>query len=188
MDQIEFEAVVITLIDELKKRGSWSGITHLQKTLFFLQDMMKIPLGHDFVLYKHGPYSFDLQPAVNAMLANQILNYEIREPDFGASFVRGDNCKVVFTRETESLIEQCRPRIEFVAEKLANKNVSQLERIATAFLVYDREGLDDDEAVAWRINQLKPHVSIEKAKEAIIEAKKILTEAQLLIRDECLVS
>ncbi len=180
MDQIGFEAVVITLIEKMRERGSWCSGTHLQKAMFFLQEMMHVPTGLKFVLYKHGPYSFDLQPAINSMLADQILSLQINDPGYGPSLVKGSNVEVV-TKRSEEIIKEYLPKIEFIAEKFASKNVAELEREGTAFLVYSRENLgDDEEAIAFRISKLKPHVSVDNAKAAFQEIKKIKDQAASL--------
>jgi hypothetical protein len=52
-------ALAVELAKQLRAEGSWCGETHLQKATFIIQDMTKANLGYKFVLYKHGPYSFE---------------------------------------------------------------------------------------------------------------------------------
>jgi hypothetical protein len=61
MNRLQRAVVLLSLLERLKERGSWCGETHLQKSAYFLQDMLSAPLGFDFILYKHGPFAFDLE-------------------------------------------------------------------------------------------------------------------------------
>ena len=61
MNNQQQRVVVIKLLDALKKNGSWCGETHIQKAVFFLKAIKKVPVDFNFILYKHGPFSFDLR-------------------------------------------------------------------------------------------------------------------------------
>ena len=39
-----------------------------------------MPLGYDFTLYKHGPFSFDLRDDIHALRADGLLDLEPRPP------------------------------------------------------------------------------------------------------------
>ena len=67
MNRLQRAAVLLTLLEQLQARGSWCGETHVQKSVYFLQDLLQVPLGFEFVLYKHGPYSFDLNDEITAV-------------------------------------------------------------------------------------------------------------------------
>ena len=61
------KALLAELIEKLQENGSWCGETHVQKCAYFLEDLLGVPVGCEFVLYKHGPYSFDLHDALIEM-------------------------------------------------------------------------------------------------------------------------
>jgi hypothetical protein len=61
MERLQRASILLTLNEELRRAGSWAGETHMQKATYFLQELTRIPLEFDFVLYKHGPFSFDLR-------------------------------------------------------------------------------------------------------------------------------
>ena len=71
LDGLEQQAIVVETIARLRSHGSWAGETHVQKSLFFLKNLLRVPLNYNFVLYKHGPYSFDLHHDVGKMRAYQ---------------------------------------------------------------------------------------------------------------------
>src|ERR1035441_4963526 len=65
---------VLTLLDrEMLAKGSWCGETHIQKATYFLQELLGVDLGFEFVLYRHGPFSFELRDELSSMQADDIL-------------------------------------------------------------------------------------------------------------------
>ena len=67
MDRLQRASVLLALNEQLRAAGSWAGETHMQKATYFLQHLMGVPLAFDFILYKHGPFSFDLRDELTAM-------------------------------------------------------------------------------------------------------------------------
>jgi len=65
MERFERESLLALLVEALNQRGSWSGSTHIQKSAFFLQDLGETPLDYDFVIYRYGPFSFELRDDLN---------------------------------------------------------------------------------------------------------------------------
>ena len=65
MDRVRNGVVITKLIETLRERGSWCGETHVQKAAFFLQELMEVPMRFNFILYKHGPFSFESQRRVD---------------------------------------------------------------------------------------------------------------------------
>ena len=53
-------AAISRLVEVMRAIGSWAGETHVQKCVYFMQGLLEVKMEYDFVLYKHGPYSFDL--------------------------------------------------------------------------------------------------------------------------------
>ena len=66
LDRVRNGVVITRLIETLRERGSWCGETHVQKAAFFLQELMEVPTRFHFILYKHGPFSFDLRDELTA--------------------------------------------------------------------------------------------------------------------------
>jgi hypothetical protein len=163
----EREAVVTTLIDELDKRGSWCGETHVQKAMFFVQEMAEVDLGFDFILYKHGPFSFDLRDELTAMRADLLLDLEVRALGYGPRLRPMKNAWAMVKRYRDT-VERVRPRIQFVAERFGDRPVTELERLGTALYVARRKKPGETpETQAQEIHRLKPHVSVEQAREAL---------------------
>jgi len=175
MERLERASVLLSLVEALRSRGSWAGETHLQKSAYFLQELLGVPLGLRFILYKHGPFSFDLRQDVGGMFADSILAWEIQPYPYGPSLKPGplsDLLKRQFSRPARHFAGQ----IGFVAEKLAPKRVVELERLATALYV-TLQGKVEGEQRAARICQLKPHITPAEAVEAVAEVDMIRGEA-----------
>lgn len=173
MERLERASVLLNLVGALRSRGSWASETHFQKATYFLQELLRVPLEFEFILYKHGPFSFDLREDLSAMLADSFLQWE-PQPPFGPSLIpgpAGDVLKRQYPLQAEIL-----PRIEFVAEKLAPKRVVELERLATALFV-TMEGTVDEAQRAPRICELKPHIQPLQAQQAVQEVDEICREA-----------
>ena len=60
-------AFILEVINGLKAGGSWAGKTHVQKTLFLVNEATPVQVPFEFVLYKHGPYSFDIENELEQM-------------------------------------------------------------------------------------------------------------------------
>jgi hypothetical protein len=178
MDRLRKAALLTTLIQKLREQGSWSGETHVQKGIFILQELMEVPLEFDFILYKHGPFSFDLRDELTALRADELLSLERQPWPYGprlAPTERSVNIQSLFSKTVATFENQ----INFVALKLGGKGVTELERLATALYV-TREGESGpsvDER-AERLVHLKPHVSLTDARDAIIESDRMSAEAK----------
>ena len=61
MTRLQRVAVLTKLTEKLHESGSWCGETHLQKAAYFLQELFNVLLVYEFILYKHGPFSFALR-------------------------------------------------------------------------------------------------------------------------------
>ena len=181
LNRLGRNAIVLSLADELKSAGSWCGETHLQKSVYLLQELTRVPLGFDFILYKHGPFSFDLRDALTAMRADYQLRLLIHPVPYGPSLVTTETGQKLQER-LSSVVELHRKEIAFVAKQLGSKSVTELEQLGTALYVYlegsDYVNKEDDsrslEQVAQRVNELKPHIPMDVAREAADGIDKII--------------
>jgi hypothetical protein len=171
-------AILLDMTDKLRRRGSWCGETHLQKATYFLQELLRVPTEFSFVLYKHGPFSFDLRDVLTAMRADRLLDLQPKGP-YGPSLVptqQGIELKNLYPKT----LHEYGTRIEFVADHLADKNASDLEKLATAlFVTLENEGGSVEER-AEEISDLKPHIDPESAEAAVIEVEAIIDAASQL--------
>ena len=185
MDSLKRTAIILELIERMKERGSWCGETHIQKCSYFLQEMMAVPMGFDFILYKHGPFSFDLRDELTAMRADNLLELHVRPYPYGPSLLPGAAAEVIMKSYSKTR-EKYKRQIDFVVKTFALKGVAELERLATAFYV-TREH-EEKQNVEWRaeyIHNLKPHISLEEARLAVEKIDSLRLEAEELLKAVC---
>lgn len=176
MNRLQRAALLIYLVEALRARGSWCGATHIQKSLYFLQELLGLPLGMRFILYKHGPYSFDLSNELEAMQADYLLDDELQPYPYGPKLLPGKGSQQIKEKFPKTL-DKYSKQIEFIADKFGDKKVSELERLATALYV-TLNPEEDSEDRAKRVHQLKPHIEMDDANAAVREVDNIIKEAE----------
>jgi hypothetical protein len=127
-------ALLTQLAEQLGDRGSWCGETHLQKATYFLQDLLGVPVGVEFILYKHGPYSFDLTEELTWLQAKLLLEKDYRSPGYGPGLRPTETSRDLRSRFPVTLGSYARP-IDFVASAFGTKGGAVLEKLATALYV-----------------------------------------------------
>jgi hypothetical protein len=183
METLERYAILISLLKKMKECESWCGGTHIQKSVYFLQQMLGVPTGFDYILYKHGPFSFELRDELTAMRGKLILKLDSKPYPYGPSYAPGAIAEAV-ERRLPKTIEEYFLQVNFVANNLSIMDVADLERFATALYIQSEEmGEARIEDCAARIHELKPHISVESAIEALktIEMLKEKAETENLI-------
>jgi len=165
-------AIVGLIVRQLTENGSWCGETHIQKAAYVAKAVFGVPLSADFVLYKHGPFSFDLNGVLSSMRADKVLSL-VPQGRYGPSIKNEPTMEFVFRRFEEQL-SKLTEKIEKVAKFFGSKNVSDLERIATAIFVSLQRPADTVEVRAAELNRIKPHISLPAALQAVTEADQFL--------------
>ena len=185
MKKLQRAAVLISLVQEMKENGSWCGETSIQKATYFLQELVEVPLDLKFILYKYGPYSFDLTDELTALRADSILSLHVPDPQYGPSFAPGELSELILGHFPKT-VARFDERVKFVASKLGNKGVAELERLATALFVRKKyEEITSQIARAAKLRKLKPHVTEADAKKAVEEVDKIIQAAQVIVEKNC---
>ena len=164
-------------MEQLRERNSWCGETHVQKAVFLVQELMRVPLELDFVLYRYGPYSFDLRDELTGLRADGLVRLDPQWP-WGPHFVPTEHCAYIQGLYPRTL-QRYEARLMFVAAALDSKGVTALERLATAFYALERPETGDtvEQKVAW-IRKRKPHVPVDLAVGAFDEAAHLVQKAR----------
>ncbi|MBE9582184.1 MAG: hypothetical protein IMF18_11260 [Proteobacteria bacterium] len=165
MNEGQNRAVLVALIKSLRSKGSWCGETHIQKAAFFLKTLTGVPIDFDFILYKHGPFSFDLRDELSVMRAYGLLALEANYP-YGPRILDTYMGKSLRARYPKTLGKYER-QITFIADRLGNKGVVDLERLATAYYVTLDNSDRHVDTRAKEIVKLKPHIEYESAQKAV---------------------
>ena len=99
------------------------------------------------------------------MEAEDLIAWEPRRP-YGPTLIRGRDADYLDRRY--SSVGECYSRqIDFVASKLGDKGVRELEKLATALFVAREVG--EASKRATRIVELKPHISLAEAMDSVRE-------------------
>lgn len=178
MKRFQKASVLLTLGNQLRSEGSWTGETHLQKAVYIMQELLGVPTGFEFILYKHGPFSFDLRALLSSMEADGFIRWRPQYP-YGPSMAPGESADQLL-RQFPKKPREYYSQIAFVARKLGPYRVAELEKLATALYV-TQEGNRTRNEQAARIRELKPHISTAEAQWAVAELDQLSAEAATLI-------
>ena len=161
-------AILAELVSQLRNVGNWCGETHVQKTVYFLQTACQVSMGYSFVLYKHGPYSFDLELDIARLLGRRMLKQEPSPPPYGPRLKATALTSKHVSSQRDAICRHSQ-EVARVVQFVGRRGAAELERLSTALYVTERHGEGSIEVRAKRINELKPHVSVELATEALKE-------------------
>jgi uncharacterized protein YwgA len=182
MNRLKNSVVLSYLVEQLRENGSWCGETHIQKACYILQELLEIPFNYSFILYKHGPFSFELRDELTALRADGLLKLEFQNPPYGARVATtemSDKLQHLFPRTWKKY----KTRVDFVASAIQNKGVAELERLSTALYITRKYKIPSIEDRAQKLVSLKPHVTTDKAIDAIREIDRLAEEVKIKITE-----
>jgi hypothetical protein len=162
---------VLALIRALRDKGSWAGETHVQKAMFFLDKKCGCLDGFEFVLYKHGPYSFGLHDFLSSLFASCLLEHQVTPP-YGPR-IQLTAAGEAFVKEYGEKIVSAQDAICAVAAWFGGKGVAELEKLATALWV-DLEQPAAPTTLARQVHEIKPHISEEEALGAVLSVREFM--------------
>lgn len=181
MQRIRRAALVSALANKMHDHDSWVGETHLQKGVYLLQDMLGVPMDVEYVLFKHGPFSFQLREELGAMRADDILKIVPQRPPYGPRLYSDDGAKRLQEKFPKTLIKY-EPQLDWIADHLGDKGVVELEKLATAFWVTEELGRASEVGErADLLQQYKPHFDDRVCVEAVTEIDAMLKVAPAIV-------
>lgn len=156
-------AIILNLMEQLYTKGNWCGETHVQKNVYMLKHLKDVPLTENFVLYKHGPYSFELHDVLGDM---RILGFieEEQRPPYGPRLKLSELGRQFMLKHFS---ETFTGKIEEITDIFKKESVQGFEKLATALYLKLEFPNSSDEERANRLHAIKPHISTEDAKLAI---------------------
>jgi hypothetical protein len=178
MKRLAKAAPLTKLVQALRKNNSWAGETHIQQATYLLQNMLGVPFGFQFILYWHGPFSFDVRDELAAFQADDLF---ILEPQgkYGPRYAPSELAEKIQKLYPRTLGKYSK-QIEFITGKFKDSDVARLEKLATAYYVTEDLGLEAPVTPRQdNLVRLKPHIPPEEAKEAILEIDQMIIEAQV---------
>jgi uncharacterized protein YwgA len=178
MNSLAQEAIIVGLARRLQEHGSWCGETHIQKSAYLASELLRIPFGFDFILYKHGPFSFELREEIDDMRVDGLLERVSQGPRYGPRLLVSDRGHA-FEGRFERTMQRYEKALDWIAEQVKDRGVLELERLATALWV-TRQQRDKPASAKRRANELvllKPHVSPDAAISNVEEIDKLIGSA-----------
>jgi len=169
MNDLQRSAIVATLVKDCRARNGFCGETMVQKSVFVMQELLKVPLGFDFQLYIYGPFSFELQRHLGSMMADDMI--VLQPTEYGATFETAEQLGYL-EMHTAKTIADHRNAVEFVVRHLAGRGVKQLERLATALYFTVTTNDASIEGRATKIREVKPHITADEAQKAVEEVDR----------------
>lgn len=173
------EAILASLARGLTDHGSWSGETHIQKATYILHDLFGVPFDFDFILYKHGPFSFELRDTLSSMRIDGLLERQPQPGGYGPRILASP-AGVGLQQTYPRTMNRWNAAVEWIAERLGNLDVNELERLATALWVTRERPEDSVNERAEALTSVKPHIPRESAVRAVGRIDQLIEEAGAL--------
>lgn len=163
-DELKDWAILGQIVERVEAQKRFCGETLLQKSAYFLKEMFNAPISAPFRIYYYGPFSFDLRDTLLTMEAHDVVQTVPHE--WGATYRIGRRYEQVKERFPKTL-QKVEPGIDWVMQELAPLGVKELEPLATALFLKREQPEATDDALAARLHEIKPHVSIDGARTAL---------------------
>ena len=181
MNKLKRMALIGLLTKRFKESHSWCGETHVQKAIYFLQELLEVPLNYEFVLYKFGPFSFALRDDLSECVACELIDVVPNDYPYGCLYgprlrptPHVENLMSKFPKTLQKYASQ----VNCVTNWLGPKDASELERLSTAlYVLKKRPDLAENEK-GWidEVHRLKPHQSKEEISQAVKELQSFVNE------------
>ena len=144
--------MILRAIEGLRGKGSWTGKTHVIKTLFLASCRTQLPF--DYILYKHGPYSFDVETELEQMRSYRAVDSSLVS-GYGPQLKEGPGKEFL----TEHRMDPAQAAaIDEACRFVGSSDVAKLEALASVAWIRNREGVTSAHAVVARLRELKPHI------------------------------
>ena len=173
MKRLQKAALISEMLDKMIHKGSWAGETHLQKCLFFLQEMRGVSTGYIFQIHHYGPFSFDLSDEIVQLKGDRLIVPFYRPYPYGPSLASSEASLHLRTYFTKTLGKYTND-IDFVVKHFGNLNANELGELSTAYYFILQDKTSSDEEIAKKVNKAKPYISIPDSIDATKKVRKIL--------------
>lgn len=160
------------LIAYLSKKVNAKGLgkTKLQKLIFFLKNVKKIPFDYRYRFYTYGPYCDDLAGDIDYLSAVHALNVHLDSSGFGYCIEPGEKTEWMINKGKD-FIDTYKNEIDELVENLASKNARQLELLSTiTYLIQSEvECRGDHDILVDRVLELKPRFNASEVESGVKE-------------------
>jgi uncharacterized protein YwgA len=177
MNELVQKTILVGLAKRLADKGSWAGETHLQKAAYLLSELRSVDFNFDFILYKYGPFSFELHDELSSLRTEGLIEGFAPNPRYGPRLLvtaRGEELE----RRFEKTIQRYGESLDWITDVLGDRRVTDLECLATAMWVTRQHPGASVSSRVEALSGVKPHISQDAATEAIEEIDRLLAEQE----------
>ena len=173
MDRFRKATLITLQIQLLADQDIKCSKRRIQKLIYYLQELMNVPMGFNFILYKHAPYSFDLNYELTGLRADGVIRLETQWEYVPYMVVtkQGQYIQDHFPKT----LKKYEASIEFITAEFGNRSIEELERLTSALYVTHHK-TDSGAAIEDRskkLTTLKPHIPDDLALRAMRESDRI---------------
>jgi uncharacterized protein len=163
-------ALLVHLSVRLKEKGTL-GKKALQKLIYLLQELEKVPLGYRFRFFTYGPFSDDLAYTLDVVenIKGVKIAYDVNSSAHKIS--PGDGASNVI-QKGKDFIAIYNSKVERLVKNFGNLTAKELELLATIVYLLDERGELDDASLIDAVVRLKPKYERARIKRAITELTK----------------
>ena len=161
MELMKQTALLLNLIDRLSENEGNTSEVHLQKHVYFLQELLEVPLNFEFIMYKNSPYSFDFRDNLTSLRADWLLTFEINR-FHRPCFVTTELGKSFQTRFPITLKNYQRA-IDFIVDYLGSKQIRVLGQWATTLFIerFKDKFSDSSDNMSLELDKLKQAIWVQ---------------------------
>ena len=153
-------ALLLAVIEQFHRSNEFPKSIHVQKAVSMLDSTGLFAMPFAYILYKHGPYSLDVEFELDQM-QSYLAIYADPTPTFAQVLRIGRNGALVKHKVPLSAPDLA--AITSVCRFLSRRPLPEIELLATAAWVWNREQLRIPIQIAGRLRALKPYISDEDA-------------------------
>jgi uncharacterized protein YwgA len=165
-------ALIVVLAEKMYDKGYWFGKTALQKLVYLLETVYKVPCGYQFSLYIHGPFCGELMDDldyVNA-LGGVSVNFDHRINGYSISPAAGGK---IIKSKAEDFLATYEAQIDKLLDDFGAMKARDLELCSTIVFV-DRDAQKKKRNLTRKefiqeVQSVKPHFPNTEIQSALAE-------------------
>ena len=174
-DRVKF---ICFLLNALKGKSGWAGMTHLQKGCYIAQEMLGVPLDCKFIQCVYGPYAFDLRDEIYMINDKFILSEGFAEDGYGNSYDLYEDIEEYVQENKDDY--KFKDEIDFISRWFLNKKIGRLEKLAAAYMINEKYPDAGREERMKKLLGWKPFTTELQAKKSFDEVEVKVKEVEEL--------
>lgn len=165
-------ALIVLLTEKMQENRQRFGKAALQKLIYLLQTVFKVPVGYQYSLYIHGPFCSELMDDLDYVSCIGGVVVTMDQDSSGYSILPSHNA-VLIKNKGQDFLTTYQPQIKKLLTEFGSMRVRDLELRSTIIFV-DRDAVTSNREIKridfiQEIKGIKPHFSYEEIKKTVAE-------------------